>query len=167
VSENKKVIGPRSLERDLLVRVIEGPPGTHFSYEDLEEACGRDVRSSSPQRWCLDGALRDVQRERSEVWQRVGDGIRRLSDDEVPYVRGLRRVKSIRKTAQRIARDLRCTTPAGMTPEARTASNAAVSVAGVILLFTAKPAQKKVAEICAEVPQPSLKVLEIFRSKTP
>jgi hypothetical protein len=159
---------PRSLERDVLMEALVGPPGTALDYDYLSNLVGGSVRHGGKFAGALDSARRDALSQRGEVWDRRWTRLVRLSDEEIPHSRGTRRVKTIRTRARRMVQELRVAVREEQSEAARRESDAALTTAGLFLLFTSRDGQKKITTVVTEAnsAKPSAAVLPIFGEET-
>lgn len=149
-AKNKPFV--RSIDTSLLIsRLKDLPVGTFVSYEDLSKHIGRTVTGSTGS---LQSARRALLAEEGAIWDCCpGEGIQRLSDDQIATSRQASVRTRIKNVANKASKEYGCVNLEKV--KDKEAFLAAMSYAGLIAQVSKQRSMKKLeAKVDTSDPQP-------------
>lgn len=152
----------RSTQTLALIEVLQAAPiGAVISYAKLTEAVGEDIQTDA--RHYLYSAMRAVQADGLAFGTIRGEGIKRLTADEIPAI-GDAALLHIRRSSKRARKRMRVADGMNdMSNESRVKINATASLLGAIEHFSTGKAATKAAVAATHGPVPPMKLLEALK----
>jgi hypothetical protein len=152
----------RSTQTLALIEILQSASiGSVISYAKLSDTIGEDIQTDA--RHYLYSAIRAVQADGLAFGTVRGEGIKRLTAEEIPAI-GDAALLHIRRSSKRARKKMRVADGMNdMSNEARVKINATASLLGAIEHFSTGRAASKAAEATTHGPLPPMKLLDALK----